>query len=146
MTIKTIVATAIWMLGSSAFAQTTCAMNGPPPDHVDPTVAPKIVAWVTSVESKFGLTADRWHGMPAEAPTREQASLLELQALVSNWASASAPGTVEGIFRAAVQHGVNVQYESLMAKEDPGHADVHRTWANTEAARASACLALIRQP
>ncbi len=134
------------VLAASASAQTACAETGAPSQPIDPQLAPKIAAWVTTVEEKFNLRASNWHGLPAKAPTKAQSSALELQALVSDWEQKVSPGSVDAIFRAAVMHGVNVQYETLMAAEDTAHADTHRNWADIEAARASACLALIHQP
>jgi hypothetical protein len=87
-----------------------------------------------------------WQRQPAKAPTPAQASLIQLQAVVHAWLNAARPGTVDAIFREAVGHGVNVQYETLMVGEDSSNAKKHQFWADTEAARASACLSLIRQP
>lgn len=143
----TAAASAFWIgLSCAAMRQVTCAQTGPSPDPVDPTLAPKITAWVTKVEQQLGLTAANWHGKPAQAATPAVAAALELQALTADWAAAANPGTVEGIFRAAVQHGVNVQYETLMIAADSTHAEKHQFWVDTEAARASACLALIHLP
>lgn len=119
-------------------------MTGPSPNPVDPALASKVIAWVTQVENSLGLTAANWHGEPAQAATPAEAAALELQALTATWAAAARPGTVEATFRAAVQHGVNVQYETLMVDADPTHAKTHQFWADTEAARATACLALIQ--
>ena len=146
MKVKTAIAIALAMVCSSVSAQTACAETGAPSRPLDPQLAPKIVAWVTTVEDRFNLKASNWHGLPAKAPTKAQSSALELQALASDWEQKVSPGSVDAIFRAAVMHGVNVQYETLMASEDTAHADAHRKWADIEAARASACLALIRQP
>jgi hypothetical protein len=142
-----VAAAAFWIgLSSTAFAQVTCAQTGPGPDPVDPTLAPMIITWVTKAENNFGLTAANWHGKPARAATPAEAAALELQALTANWAAAARPGTVEAIFRAAVGHGVNVQYETLMISADSAHAKTHQFWVDTEAARAAACLALIHLP
>lgn len=144
---RVIVAAAFWIgLGSAALAQVTCAPSGPSPNPVDPTLAPRIVAWVTKVESKLGLTAANWHGQPARASDPAVAAALELQALTADWEAAARPGTMEAIFRSAVGHGVNVQYEALMITADPSHAKTHQFWVDTEAARAAACLDLIQIP
>lgn len=141
------VAAAFWIgLGSAASAQVTCASTGPSPNPVDPTLAPKIITWVTKVENKLGLTAANWHGQRAQASSPAVAAVLELQALTAEWAAAARSGTVEATFRAAVAHGVNVQYETLMITADPAHAKTHQFWVDTEAARAAACLDLIQIP
>jgi hypothetical protein len=124
----------------------TCSSSGPSPDPVDHTLVPNILYWVASVEKQSGLSAANWQGQPAKAPTPAQTSLVQLQAVVRAWANAARPGTVDAIFREAVGHGVNVEYEVLMVREDPSNASDHQFWADTEAARASACLSLIRQP
>lgn len=140
-------AAAFWIgFGSVAFAQVTCATNGPSPNPVDPTLAPRIIAWVTKVENDLGLSAANWHGKPAQAATAAEARALELQALVAQWEAPAPSGTVEAIFRSAVAHGVNVQYETLMITTDPANAKTHQFWVDTEAARAAACLALIQMP
>jgi TPR repeat protein len=126
--------------------QVTCAATGPSPNPVDPALAPRIITWVTAVEKKLGLTAANWHGQPARASNPAVAAALELQALTADWEAAAQPGTVESIFRSAVGHGVNVQYETLMINADPANAKTHQSWVSTEAARAAACLALIRMP
>ena len=126
--------------------QVTCAATGPSPNPVEPTLAPRIIAWVTAVEKKLGLTVANWHGQPARASNPAVAAALELQALIADWEAAARPGTVEGIFRSAVGHGVNVQYETLMINADPANAKTHQFWVDTEAARAAACLALIQMP
>lgn len=143
---KNLLVVSLALLCSSVSAQTACANSGAPTQTVDPSLAPKIVVWVTTVEDKFDLKASNWHGLPAKAPTRAQSSALELQAMAADWQRKAPPGSVDAIFRAAVAHGVNVQYETLMVTEDAPHAQSHQTWADTEAARASACLALIHQP
>jgi hypothetical protein len=141
-------ATSIFLIAlhSLAFAQVTCSHSGPGPDPVDPTLAPRIVAWVTKVEKKFGLSAANWHGEPATVANREQAEALELQALTADWEDAAPPGTVEATFRAAVGHGVAAQTELTMMRVDPANAKQHRFWSDTEAARAVACLSLIQLP
>jgi len=126
--------------------QVTCAATGPSPNPVDPTLAPKIIVWVTAVEKKLGLTAANWHGQPARASNPAVAAALELQALAADWEAAARPGTVEATFRSAVGHGVNVQYETLMINAEPANAKTHQFWVDTEAARAAACLALIQMP
>jgi hypothetical protein len=148
MTMKLItVAAAFWIgFGSAASAQVTCASTGPSPNPVDPTLAPKIITWVTKVENQLGLTAANWHGQRAQASSPAVAAALELQALTAEWEAAARPGTVEAIFRSAVGHGVNVQYETLMIAADHPNAKTHQFWVDTEAARAAACLALIQMP
>lgn len=131
---------------TSAAAQTTCDTSGEPTKPIDPALAPKIIEWVSKVEEQVGLKASNWHGLPAQAPTAAQRSMLELQALTADWQMAARNGTVERFFRSAVMHGVDVQYEALMMREDVAHADVHRMWRDTEAARANACLALTKLP
>jgi len=144
---RTTAAAVFWMgLASTAFAQVTCAASGPSPDPVDPALAPRIITWVTNVENQFGLTASKWHGRPARAATPALSAALELQAFIAEWESAAQPGTVEATFRAAVGHGVNVQYETLMITADSANAKTHQFWVDTEAARAAACLALIQIP
>ncbi|MBI2714237.1 MAG: hypothetical protein HYX37_07250 [Rhizobiales bacterium] len=101
---------------------------------------------MTKVENQLGLTAANWHGERAKAATPAVAAALELQALVADWAAKARRGTVEATFRAAVGHGVNVQYEMLMITADPANAKTHQFWVDTEAARAAACLALIQIP
>jgi hypothetical protein len=96
-----------------------------------------------TVEGKFDLKPANWHGEPAKAPTKAQASLLDLGALVREWEAAAKPGTAEATFRSAVSHGVNVQYETLMVREDPANTKTHQLRADTEAARADACLNLL---
>jgi hypothetical protein len=131
---------------SAGFCQVTCSHSGPTPNPVDPTLAPRIVAWVKTVEKKFGLSAANWRGEPARVANREQAEMLELQAMVAEWEDAAPAGTVETTFRAAVGHGVSVQTELTMMKVEPANARQHRFWADTEAARAAACLSLIQLP
>jgi hypothetical protein len=128
--------------GSAAFAQVTCARNGPSPNPIDPTLAPRITAWVTQAESNLGLPAN-WRGKPAK---EAEAAILALQAFVGKWENAVPRGTVDAFFRDAVAHGVNVQYETLMITNDPANAKTHQFWVDTEAARAAACLALIQVP
>jgi hypothetical protein len=140
-------AAAFWIsLGSAAFAQVTCASTGPSPNPVDPTLAPRIIAWVIKVENKLGLSAANWHGQRARASDPAVAAALELQALTADWVAAARSGTVEAIFRSAVGHGVNVQYETVMITVEPSNAKTHQFWVDTEAARAAACLDLIKTP
>jgi hypothetical protein len=129
-----------------AIAQVTCDISGPGPDPVDPKLAPKVIAWVTNVERNLGLSSSRWRGKPAHAATTAQTRMLELQAFIGDWVNAARPGTVDYIFRSAVAHGVNVQYEMLLIAEDPANAQKHQFWVDTEAARAAACLDLIQLP
>jgi hypothetical protein len=141
-------ATSVFLIAlhSLAFAQVTCSHSGPTPNPVDSTLAPRIVVWVTKVEKKFDLSAANWHGEPARAANREEAEALELQALTADWEDAAPPGTVEATFRAAVGHGVAAQTELTMMRVEPANAKQHRFWADTEAARAAACLSLIQLP
>jgi len=144
---RTATAAAFWIsLGSVAFGQVTCASTGPSPNPVDLTLAPRIIAWVTKVENKLGLTAANWHGQRARASNPAVAAALDLQARTADWEAAAHPGTVEAFFRSAVGHGVNVQYETLMITADPPNAKTHQFWVDTEAARAAACLDLIKMP
>ena len=134
---------------AEARAQVTCDFNGPSPDPVDPTLAPRAIAWVSKIETTLRLTSIKRHTVPAKADKPKTASedkFIELQAVVSDWMLAAKPGTVEYFFRSAVGHGVNVQYETLMTQINSENAQRHQFWVDTEAARAAACLDLIHLP
>lgn len=127
-------AVVLWIaFGSAAFAQVDCAMFGPHPNSVDPSLVPKIIAWVGRVERYLHLK-----------PPATKAEALKLQAIDANWLDAAQHGSVDAIFREAVGHGINVQYEMLMIELDPSNAKKHQFWVDTEAARANACLDLLR--
>ena len=123
------------VITSAALADATCSETGPAPEHVNPELAPKILKWVAHVEQNYKLPA----------PT-SKAEAVQLQDRISTWEYKAQPETVDALFRAAVVHGVNVQYESLMIRDDPKHAKEHKSWVNIEAARAAACLDLFRLP
>jgi hypothetical protein len=123
----------------------TCATSGPGPDPVDPALAPKIVVWVVEVEKKLGLPVPNLDA-PRGLVAAEVAAVVNLQAIVAEWEAQAPPRTVERFFRSAVGHATSVQYEMLMAVGDPAHVETHQFWVDVEAARADACLALIRLP
>lgn len=66
-----------------------------------------------------------------------------MQVIVGNWADHASSGSVDSFYRQALLDGVGVQYEHLMLRHDPKHAQKHRFWMKGEAERAQACLSLI---
>lgn len=120
-------------LGSTAFADAACGPSGNAPHPINTGVTPKILKWTARVEQKLDWPA------PASKAQGEQ-----LQAFVSTWVDQVPPNTINAYYREAVSHGINAQYEAMMAKLDPRHAKHHWFWANEEADRASACLDLLK--
>jgi len=91
----------------------------------------KIIHWVTDVEQHLKLK-----------PPVNSAEAMALQVVITDWSKRVNPESSESFFRASVEHGVNVQYETIMSTEDEPNAKTHHFWADLEAARAEACLAL----
>jgi hypothetical protein len=143
---KTIVLAMIYALSVSppTFAAVACASSGEV-GLADPALAPKIIAWATRVEQRVGLVAANYRGPPIEyAKSPEQAEAAKIQILAGKWESEVRPGTMDAIFRQAVAHGANAQYEAVMMSVDP-HNSNHEYFMNVEAARANACLSVYQR-
>lgn len=125
-------------------ARTNCDFSGNVDRPIDPGLAPKIIDWAKKAEAKAGLD-HMVYRFPLRKPAPPaQAAMLNLQAVAADWAMEVGRGTVEGIYRQAVLHGIGAQYQTLMIHEDPENAATHEMWRDTEAARANACLTLIQ--
>jgi len=105
------------LLSIPVLAEPRCAQFGDAPDHIDPDLAPKIIKWVTGVEDYLDVPR----------PLSKIAAL-QLQANVGNWKETARSTLIDSIFISAVEHGVNVQYETLMITADADHARDHQHW------------------
>lgn len=130
---KVVILAVMMALSSLAYAGVSCNDVGAAPTRIDPTLAPGIIKWVSGVERQFKLR-----------PPESAKEAMNLQALIAKWEDQAPPGSVDSFFRAAVGHGVNVQYETFMLEDDLKNHDKHQFFINLEAARADACLALTR--
>jgi hypothetical protein len=144
--VRLIMAAMCALLPAHTFAQSSCAQGGEPPAKIPSSLAPKIIKWVEPVELKLGIAPANWSGLSSDAAPGKKDALLQMQALAARWQREVPENSGESIFRQAVAHGINVQYEKFMASEDPQRAADHRYWMNVEAWRASECLKLINHP
>jgi hypothetical protein len=130
---KTIILTMMLTVSTLASAGVSCDKSGDAPSKFNPSLAPKIVKWVTGVERQLKLQ-----------PPLSKVDAIRLQAVISEWEGQAPAGSVDSFFRSAVAHGVNVQYETFMQQDDPENSKKHRFFIDLEAARADACLSLTR--
>ena len=113
-------------------AQALCDDSGDAPATIDLNNISRILQWTSNMEVFLKLT-----------PPESSKSALELQSSMGKWVNVPDEESVDYIFRHAFSHGLNAQYESIMAIEDLKKTSDHKAWANTEAARAKACLNLL---
>lgn len=133
MTLKAIIFAMLMVVSSLVHADVLCADTGEAPSQFDQSVVPRIIRWVSHVEKQFKLQ-----------PPASEDDAMRLQAVIVKWENQVPRESVDWFFRAAVGHGVSVQYEMFMLKADPKDAKKHRFFIDLEAARADACLAMVR--
>ena len=130
---KTILFAMLLAVSTLASATVSCADSGEAPSKFDPSLAPRIIKWVSGVEKHLKLQ-----------PPSSAEDAMKLQAIIGDWTNQTPPESVDSFFRSAVAHGINVQYESIMLKDDPKNSEKHSFFIGLEAARADACLSLTR--
>lgn len=130
---KIIFLVALLAVSTLASADVSCDVVGDAPSRIDQSLAPKIIKWVSGVERHLKLQ-----------PPSSADEAMRLQAVIGHWQNQAQPESVDSFFRAAVAHGVNVQYETLMLKDEPKNSKDRRFFIDLEAARAEACLSLTR--
>lgn len=122
---------AVGLWAGPALADAPCASSGDT-TPASQAIVTKVINWTLRTEDYLKL----------KRPTSAQ-DANQLQAVAADWKQTVNPDGPDGLYRAALAHGINVQYETFMVIADPKKASDHRDWVKLEAARAEACLELL---